>query len=369
MKRVMLALAGAVVAAAAAGLALADTVVTTSRQTFTGEITQETPENVVIKTDSGLVTIPRGTIATMEKGSAAAPATIVPAKVKPAEARKALDDAKASIVKGEWVKAGGLLEGVLALPATAVPTEDRAQAAAALVNCYLQVKDPKGAARTFARRADLVAGESDKKRLLAAAEALEKAAGAFIGAKPVATYEEAIAAAMEWKAARILDECKELGAKATDLNDIAKMTAAGTRILDRLEEADAFTPGYSAARRKDAVMALVENVFQAATRAIESCMAERSILSRYWRTSAADVKNASAWNERASRYLAIREAAASGLKNLRAYLPTVGLPDVVKTERAKDFADLMQKLDDLQYHEQLPTMPEKLRIELRRFLS
>jgi hypothetical protein len=365
LRGVALGLAFAVLAPAVWG----DTIVTTSRRTFTGKVLEEAPDKVVIRTDSGNVTVPRAIITVLDKGRAAGPAAaILPDKVAPADAANAFEEAKAALAKANWVRAGCLLEGLLELAPMYFPQENRLAATAALATCYLQVKDAAGAGRAFRRRAELVAADSDKRRLLATAEAIGKSGGPAIGGKPITTYDEAIAAAMDWKAAQLVAEAREAAAKAAALNDPEKIEAAGRRCLDRLGEADTYVPGTSAARRKEVFAALADNVFQAARRGVEKCTADRKDLSRYWQTSAADVKYAVIYNGQVSRYLGLRQAAEDGLKNFRAVSAKFQVPELY-TEREKDCAALLAQLEELQYHVLLPGMPRQLKIAPRRIGS
>ncbi|HUU11061.1 MAG TPA: hypothetical protein VM431_11070 [Phycisphaerae bacterium] len=352
--------------------AAADTIITSSNQTFEGTITEETPQHVVIKTASGTVTIPRVAIAAITKAAAASAPKIVPETLKPADAPKAFAEAKAAVTKGDWIKAGSLLAGLLELPPGSFPHENRVAATAALVTCHLQVKDAKGAAKAFTQRASLLVIEGDKRRLLAAAEALEKAdtmMGIVIEGKPVQTYDEAINLAMGWKAKQLLDEAKDMGAKATDLNDPKKLDAVGKRILAKLDEADLYSPGFSVAHRKEAMASVADNILVAAQKAIETCTVQRvTNISRYWKTSAAGAQAATRYNNYATQYLGRRQAAEDGLKNLKAWVDTVGAPELY-TERAAAIAPLMLQLDELQYHIMLPGMLQRLRIAPRRIGS
>lgn len=352
----------------------ADTIVTKSRQTFTGQILKETPEHIVIKTASGTVTVPRASIALLQKDVKPGVARIVPEVIRPADAPKAYEEAKAAIVKGNWVKAGSLLAGLMTLPAASFPHENRLAATAALATCHLQIRDPKGAAKAFTQRSGLVLAEGDKRRLLAAAEALDKAdplvqTPAMIDGKPVNTYDEAIAAAMVWKAGQLLADSKDLGTKATDLNDMQKLDAAAKRCLGRLDEADLYQPGFSAAHKAEVLATLADNIMLAARKAAQQCAGERTAnVSRYWQTSVADSKTATIYNNYVTKYLGRRLAAENGLKNLKALATKYETPQLF-TDCEKEYTPLAAQLDELQYHEMIPGMPHKLRITLRRIGS
>jgi hypothetical protein len=354
-------------AGALAPAAMADTVVTTSGQIFSGQVLEESADKVVIKTDSGTVTVPRATISVLERGKAPAAPVITPERIPPGCAPKAFEEAKAAIAKANWVKAGCLLAGLLELSAGALSPDSRLAATAALTTCYLQIKDGAGAARTLRQRADVVPAEGDKRRLLAAAEALQKGSTVLNG-KAVSTYEEAIAAAMEWKTAQVVAEAKDLSVKAGALNDPGKLEAAGKRCLDRLNEADLYTPGASTGRRKEVFAALADNIMTAGRRGVEKCTRERKDLSRYWQTSAADARYAAAYNTEVSRYLTTRQAAEDALRNLKVFAAKWQIPELY-AERDKDCTALLTQLDELQYHLLLPGMPRQLKIAPRRIGS
>ncbi len=355
---------------------LADRIVTTSGQVFEGQILEQDQAKVVIKTASGVVVIPRIAIQAANVTTTPKPQTIKPATIDPLQAAQAYAEAEAAVNAGDWIKAGSLLEGLMQLDGTAFPHEKRVAGTAALATCYLQVKDPEGAAKAFERRAKLVDPESDKKRLLAAAEAIRKCAGPMIGGiafagvlidnKPVGRYEEAVDAAMGWKAAQVLEEAKEIGRKATDLDDKAKLDDAVKRLTEKVAEADLYVPGFSLLRRKDVLMSLTENVVPAVQKAVELCTEERKHLSGFWRTSAASVRLALQFNEKARAYLIRRQAAEDGLKNLRI------LAEKEKTAELCDekvAAPLFVQLADLQYHLTMPWMPQRPKIALRKIGS
>ena len=352
---------------------LADRIVTTSGQVFEGQILEQDEAKVVIKTASGVVVIPRIAIQAANVTTTPKPQTIKPATIDPLQAAQAYAEAEAAVNGGDWIKAGSLLEGLMQLDGTAFPHEKRVAGTAALATCYLQVKDPEGAAKAFERRVKLVDPESDKKRLLAAAEAIRKCAGPTIGGiafagviidnKPIGRYEEAIDAAMGWKAAQVLEEAKAIGLKATGLEDKAKLDDAVKRATEKAAEADLYVPGFSMLHRKDVLMSLTENIVPAAQKAVELCTEERTDLSGFWRTSAASVKVALQWNEKAKGYLIRRQAAEDGLKNLKA------LAEKEKTAELYDekvAAPLVLQLSDLEYHLMMPGMAHRVKIALRK---
>jgi len=370
---ILAALALAALAAALATAARADRITTTSGQTFTGKILEETAESIVIQTMSGNVTVPRTTINTIEKEGGAEAVKIVPAVVDPAKAAEAFEEAKSAVAAGDWVRAGNLLEGLLKLDTGSFPQENRLASSAALVTCYLQIKDAKGAAVALRLRANLVALETDKKRLIAPAEALEASGTPTIGDKTVGRYEEAIEAGTEWKAHQILALAKQLGAGAPGLDDMDRLERSARAALGKLDEADLYVPGFGQAHRTEVLTTLADNIMDAARRAVEICTEERKDLSRFAKTSVFGVKTAMEWNEKASRYLAIRQTAEDALGNLKPFGDKYETPDLYK-EREQAVTDLLAKLDDLKYHEErqggIRGMPEERhRIALRKIGS
>ena len=148
-----------------------------------------------------------------------------------------------------------------------------------------------------------------------------------------------------------------------------QLDAAGKRILAKLDEADLYSPGFSVAHRKEAMASVADNILVAAQKAIETCTVQRvTNISRYWKTSAAGAQAATRYNNYATQYLGRRQAAEAGLKNLKAWVATVGVPELY-TERAAAIAPLMLQLDELQYHIMLPGMLQRLRIAPRRIGS
>ena len=368
-------LAALVVAAFGAILAAdasADRITTTSGQTFIGKILEETDQSVVIQTMSGKVTVPREAINILEKEGAPAAPKIVPTVVKPAKAGEAFREAEAAVAAGDWVHAGNLLEGLLNLDAGSFPQENRLEATAALVTCYLGIGDARGAAVTLRLRANLVALETDKKRLLALAEALEASGMPAIGGIPVGRYEEAIEAGTAWKAQQILDLAKQVGASATGLDTMDRLDRSAWAALGKLDEADLYVPGFAKAHRAEVLASLADNILEAARRAVKICTEERKDLSRFADTSVYGIKTAMEWNAKASVYLARRQAAEDGLNNLPPFSGKYEVPEILK-DRGTEIQDLLAKLDDLKYHEQRPGArgyPEvRRRIELRKFGS
>jgi hypothetical protein len=372
MKLLLLALSIAVAWAAAAAPASAggDTVVTKSGRTFVGQIAEELPERVVIKTESGTVVVPRPEIVSINKGATAQKTTILAEKINPQDAAKAFETAKACIAKGEWVKAGSLLEGLLDLDESAFPRGSRPGALSALVTCYLKVLDARGAAKTFTRRAQLASVESDKARLLAAAEALEKTGSVTLGAKTATSFEEAIDTAMTWKAEQCLAHAKEEARKTAGIRDLGQLEKVAAAALKELAEADVFVPGFSTAHRTEPLAALVNSLIECARDTAAFCEKERLELTRTRSLSTSSVAAAHQWNERARPYLAKREDAEGSLGNLERLTTKLEAPDLYKASAAA-ITELLTKLGELRFYPPGTAFPgvagsERMQIQLRR---
>jgi len=344
-------------------------ITTKSHQTFTGTIVEETPTQITIATASGKITVPVTSIQHIVRDTQPHKDKIVPEKIKPTKAQEAFQNAKTAIGAGNWVKGGSLLAGLLELPPTIFQHQQRLAATAALATCHLQIKDIEGAGRVFRRRASLVTSETDKKRLLATAEALE-AAETGMGISQewqfVQTYDDAISAGTKWKAEELLKTAKEVGEGAESLNKWATMKRVADKILGNLEEADLFAPGFSTEHREAALSTVADNVVQAAEKAVQICTDERKFnVTPYYKTSATSVKHAIRYNEYVNRYLSRRQAAEDAIENLRRLAKEENLPNLAN-KREEKLNALLAQLDELRYHLKIPGMRTLLRITPRR---
>jgi hypothetical protein len=334
--------------------ALADRVVTKSGETFTGTLVEDTPEKIVLRTLSGTVTIPRDAVKSVEKAGeeakpAAPPPQVVAAAVDPAKAPQALQQAKAAIAAGEWIKAAGLLEGLMLLDERAFAGDDRLAVTGALVTCYLQIKDAAGAAKSLSRRAALAPDANDKRRLVAAAEVLRTVGSVQIGGKTLSRLDEVVETAMAWKAQQCLKDATGIAAKARGIDVPAQLERAATGVLKKLSEADVYVPGFSAAHRTEPLAALVNNIIEAAKQAVDYCEKVRPELTSTAISSISSRAAANAWNDRAIPYFARRQAAVDALKNLPAFAAKFDIADVYKANEDV-VKDLLVQLDDYQYY-------------------
>ena len=347
-------------------------ITTTSNQTFTGTIVEETPTAITISTASGKITIPTMSIQNIVRDTKPDEKKIVPEKIKPTKAQQAFENAKTAIGAGNWVKGGSLLAGLLELPASIFRQEQRLAATAALATCHLQIGDTEGASKVFRQRANLVLSESDKKRLLATAEALEAAQTAMGVSQEwqfVQTYDDAIKAGTKWKAEQLLQTAKDVGKDAEGLNKWNTMKRVADKIRGYLEEADLYAPGFSTEHKEAALSTIADNVVQAGEKAVQMCTEERKFnITPYYKTSASSVKHALVFNEYVNRYLSRREAAEDALKNIKRLAEDQQLPDLVN-KRQEKIAALLTQLDELRYHLKIPGMRTQLRITPRRIGS
>jgi hypothetical protein len=352
--------AGLLLILALAATAMADKVTLKSGETFSGTIVSEDAAKVTIKTMSGTMNIPRDAIKSVDKAGAvtptpgttpttpAAPPQIVAVPVDPANAAKALSDAKSAVVAGEWIKAGGLLEGLMMLDEKSISYDDRLAVSGALITCYLQIKDAQGAAKALTRRAGLATDQSDRRRLLAAAEALRTLGSVEVGGKALSRYDEVLEAAMPWKAGLCLADAKDLAGKATRLNDLAQLDKAVKTAFTKLGEADVYVPGYSSGQKKEVVAVLVQNILTGARSAVEHCGKERPDLTRTRWVAVITRTHAKFWNEKAMPYLKNRQEGESALKNVKTVTDKYETPELCTAHQA-EITKLLGQLDEFQY--------------------
>ncbi len=348
----------------AAPAARGDRIIMKSGEAFTGTILEETDENVVLKTISGKMTIPRVAIKSVEKEStekpkvdpatgvktpAPPPPQIVPVPMTPDKMDESFKAAKAALVSGDWLKAGGLLEGLMTLDEATFKYDDRLGATGALITCYLQIKDAQGAAKAIARRAQLAKDPNDKRRLAAASEALRAIGSVEVNGKTLSRFDEVVEATMIWKADQCLAAANDMVAKAQRLNEVPQLEKAATQALKQLQEADVFRPGFSIEHEKDVLAGFVTNIMEAARGALEHCEKIRPELTQRRLTSVTSKAAAQQWNNVAKVYMAKRLAAEQGLKNLKPFTAKFKLPDLY-TENEAEIKEALEQLDDYQYY-------------------
>ena len=353
-------LAAGAVAALVAGPLRAERIVAPDGTWFTATVVSDEAAKVVVRAGKATITLSRADIKAIEKDppdSKNVPPQIVPAAVDPAKAGDALRGAKAAMASGEWLRAGGLLAGLARLDADALPPADRKDAAAALVTCYLQVDQAEAAGGACARRAALADDADERRRPLAAGEALRTLKSTEIDGRPVRTYDEAVAAAVPWKGKALLEEAKAIASQGRMLGAKGRLERTGQSCVEKLQEADLYVPGTSGQKR-EVLRPLVDNVLGNARRAVETLTERRVVLKKYRMTSMMDKQIARRWAEQIGAYLTVRQEAENGLRNLEPFASQVGVSGLY--ERS-EVVGLIEKLEDLKYYnvekEKEPRMP------------
>jgi hypothetical protein len=343
-----------------AAAARADTVTTKSGETFKGTIVEQTDEAVVLKTISGKMNIPMNTVKTIDRDGGAAgtpeetgeekpPPRIVPVQVAPADADEAFKNARTALVAGQWVEAGGLLEGLLRLDLKHFALEKRLAATGALITCYLQIRDARGAATAIGRRAALAEAENDKLRLVAASDMLRELGTTKVGEKRLGRFEEVMEAAMPWQAAQCLATARKIAGEASGLNNRAKLDDAAEKALAQLARANVYVPGFSDGHREAVLAEIVTNVLNGAREAVAYCKKVRPELTKRRLSSAVSKPAALAWNQVARVYLGRRQAGADALNLLPTFATRHKVPDVYAKHKT-EAQELLAQLDEYQYY-------------------
>jgi len=371
--------------------ASADSVTTTSGETFTGTIVEKTDEHVILKTISGTITISANQVKAIEASDPApdpdpdpakpAPAKpvpkVVPADIPPEKADASFKEARSALVAGDWVKAGGLLEGLLRLDVKDFDAKKRIGATGALITCYLQIKDPFGAARAIGLRSSTAKDPNDRKRLLAASEMLRTLRTVTVNGKTLGRFEEVAEAAMPWKADQCLQKAVTIAQNASNLNSQTHLNKAADNALEQLAEANVYVPGYSASHKAEVLGQLVTNILNAAREAVKHCEKVRPALTRTRLSSIVSKAAAAQWNQVARVYLGNRQAAESALWLIKAFALRHETPDLY-TANTADIESLLAELKEYQYyprgtaHSYSPYSPyygssTRLKIQLRVF--
>jgi len=323
--------------------------------TYEGSVVREDGDQVVIETSKGTIRLSRDDIAAiraMEKQKdwptrdPEAP-RITPVVVTPDKAREALTWAREAVKAGKWVKAGGLLEGLAELKGDVLSADDRRGITSSLATCYLQIDDPRGAARSFGRGAMVAKDDGERRRILAAAEALGTLKSTRIGGQTVRTYKEAIPAAVKWKVDQIVKTARKITGQARLVTVKARLDRTAQGALKKLKEADLYEPGTSARERTSVLRPLVDNVMRGARKAVDACLRERQWFdANRWR-SLSDKETVKRWAQRVAAYLALRQGAEEGVTNLRAFASRFDLGGLYNDREAKR---LLDQIEDLKYY-------------------
>ena len=335
--------------AALCGPAAADRVITKKGATFVGTVVQREGGRIVIRTTGGgQVTVKEADVRAIEKTDEHAPASadrIVPASVKPGEAKPVFKEAGKAFSAGKWKKAGEQYAGVLAIRPPVLQVPQRTEAAEKLVVCHLQLSDAGGAAVALRRRAGLARSDDARKRILAVIDALQGAASKNLaGGKAPKAFDPLVDAAALWKAGHLVEEARQMAA-ATQTISVRGRLGRQVRLLeDTLREADFFKPGAYRNNRDAVLKVLADKVMDIGRKTASRCEQERRWLNgNRWRSWAAK-EIVQAWTGRVMAYMSAREQAEDALKNL---LATDALRGLYNEGEARK---LLKQLDGLQYY-------------------
>jgi hypothetical protein len=296
---------------------------------------------------SGLLAAPPPAAKEGQPAPAGPTQKIVAVAVAPTRATDALNEARQAIEKGNWAKAGGILEGLMDLDPKFLAEAVRRGVAANLVTCYLQVQDAAGAGRTLARRASMAAEDKERSLIVAAAEAMRESGGARIGDKAVRTYEEALAAAVDWKTRSLLAQAKRISSQEKMFSVAGRMERIAKNCMDKLAEADLYSPGFREAHRREVLEPMVAHLMEGARKTVELCTAEREYLNTHRYLSLYGSDQTKEWMGRVNAYLAARQDAEEALNNLKASAGKMPLGDLYN---GGEVDGLLKKLDDLRYY-------------------
>ncbi len=346
------ALAALTLVPCAGPLAAADRIVTRTGTTFTGRIVRQDPFKVVIETEDGRrVTVTRENIESLREGEDTGsdrPVPIVAAPVFAERADEALAEALAAYKDGQWRQAGALFEGLLGLPDEDFDRTRKLGCAKAAAVCHLRNIDPAGAARNFVRAAGFSNNVAAKPRMVATAEALRQADGPRIDDTVVKGWDDALEAGAKWKADQILQEARIVGLRCRLLYKMERCEKSLEGIRRKLQEADAYVPGYSRRHLVEAFAGLTENIVAAGRKTVQWAGSERAWLTEHRMISMAGRQRAEAFNKRLKLYDERRRAALDALQNLSALSTRHGLGS---TFSESDRSNLVATLEDYQYYE------------------
>jgi hypothetical protein len=317
--------------------------------TFTGTVLSKDDAKVVVQTASGKIVIPRDDLQGIDDSDSSGdpvPPRIALIPVAADKKMEALARTREAMEGEMWLTAGGLLEGLLALEGEAFGRSDRAAMASKLATCYLAVGDAASAARAFGRRAMVTDDEAEKRRVLAAAEALAKATAPRIGQRDVRTYEDALPVAVQWKADDLVAQARGIAEGLDSFGVLARIERAAQSAADRLDEADAYVPGTSGRHRRDVLGIFVNRIMDGARNAARTLDAERKWIDGHRWMSLSDKENVKVWTGRVMAYLALRQGAEDALTNLDPFAKKFELTGLYNTGEAKR---LLEQMDDFKW--------------------
>ena len=154
-----------------------DVIRTTAGTVFRGKVITQDGEKVVIETKSGKVTIPRAVIKELRLAKVdyrSASEKIERVEIPEDQARGFLEKAEEHFKKGEMEQTAAICEGLMALGGRVLSAQQRESTGKMMARAYFELKDWQASARGLRRAAVSIEGETDRKRLMAVAEALEE---------------------------------------------------------------------------------------------------------------------------------------------------------------------------------------------------
>jgi len=323
-----------------------DVIRTTAGTVFRGKIIKQDGEKVVIETKSGQVTIPRTIIKELRLGKVdyrPASEKIKPVEIPEDQAAGFLKKAEEHFKKGEMQQTAAICEGLIVLGGKALSAEQRESTGKMLAEAYFELKDWPAAARGLRRAAVSISGETDRKRLLAVAEALEKHKPGSIGDQTVERFAQAQQAAMKWKANRVFDAANKFVEEAKEINRRSNVDRALEIAQIRLAKSEIYVPGYSIQRQPELVKTMVGRMISAVRKAKIRCTEQRKGLKRT-HVGNVDRKRAEAWNKQCRAYLDIIEGTRTCLNHIKQLGEKYQIKDLYKADEHKKLGEEMYKL-------------------------
>jgi len=314
---------------------------------FHGKIIEESGEQVVIQTRSGLVAIPRSVIAVMRKAKVdyrSASERIAATPIPEGEAASYLEKAGEHAAKGEHEAVVSICKGLMALKPNELTDGQREMTGKLSAQAYYVLKDWKAAAESLRFAARAVQNEVDRQRLLATAEAFSENTPPAIAGQTAESYLQAQQLAMKWKSDKVFVEAKTFVEETKETNRqevVERVLKVGQGLLDK---AEVYAPGYGGQRWPEVCKALVTRMMETVEKAAAECEVEREWLTRYYYRKIMTVDLSEQWNERCVNYLKLRQAAVDCLENVSYVEKNQPLKSAYSAE---EFAGLKKKRDEL----------------------
>ena len=324
-----------------------DVIRTTAGTVFRGKVITQDGEKVVIETKSGQVTIPRAIIKELRLGNVdyrPASEKIKPVEIPADQAPGFLKKAEEHFKKGEMEQTAAICEGLMVLGGKVLSAQQRESAGKMMAGAYFELKDWQASARGLRRAAVSIGEETDRKRLMAVAEALEEHKPPSIGGQTVEGFAQAQQAAMKWKADRIFDNANEFVAEAKELHRRSSVERALEVAQIHLSKSEIYVPGYSIQRQPELIRTMAGRMISAVQKARVRCVEDRKVLKRSYVGSVVDRKHAEAWNKQCLDYLDIIDGARTCLNNVKHLGQTYPIKDLYKADEHKKLGEEIYKL-------------------------